>query len=103
MVASIPLSFNTFVVKLAFNISLALALPLASISNLKASFSAFSILKSYSKASCSCFNFFSIASWSVWGKVTSLIKTASRFINFFLSATKVFSNISSSIVSLFVE
>ena len=60
MVASIPLSFNTFVVKLAFNISLALALPLASISNLKASFSAFSILKSYSKASCSCFNFFQL-------------------------------------------
>ena len=78
IVASIPLSFNILVVNEEFNILFASALPCASILTLSASFLALSSLNSYSKDSCSCLSFLSIASVIVVGNTTSLIKTFSR-------------------------
>ena len=74
-VASIPLSLKILLVKELFKILLALALPSASILNFSASCLAFSNLKTYSKASCSCVSFLSIAAYILAGRVTSLTRT----------------------------
>ena len=55
-VASIPLSLKILEVNELFRILFALALPSASIFNFSASCLAFSNLKTYSNASCSCVN-----------------------------------------------
>ena len=65
IVASIPLSFRILVVNDELNILFASALPWASILTLSASFLALSNLNSYSKDSCSCLSFLSIASLTV--------------------------------------
>ena len=74
-VASIPLSFRILAVKELFKVLFALALPSASILSFSASCLAFSNLKTYSKASCSCVSFLSIAALIFGGKVTSLTNT----------------------------
>ena len=61
-----------FGVNEAANILFASALPRASILCFSASFAAVTSLNSYSKDSCSCFNFLSIASLIEGGSVTSL-------------------------------
>ena len=71
-VASIPLSLRIFGVKDAAKILFASALPRASILCFSASLEAVTSLNSYSRDSCSCFNFLSIASLIEGGSVTSL-------------------------------
>ena len=77
-VASIPLSFKILSVSEALKILLASAFPCASIRWRSASFWAVTNLNSYSKDSCSCFSFLSIACFMVGGSVTSRTKISSN-------------------------